>query len=111
MCRNSPRRQNEQWGIPVAGAALHANAVEEDVVDSAIIIGASNSSTTDKEITAAITCRVDLRHLDATMGRATLVATTLVGVAVIASALVSFVAPPGIKPNSALRQANLSVSP
>ena len=66
--------------------------------------GANNSSKTETK--TSITGWEDPPHLVVTTVRAALVATILVEVAVTESALPSFVAPPGIKPNRALRQAN-----
>ena len=83
-------------GSPVAGASLRADVVEVDVVDSTIIMGADNRNTIDMETTTTIACRGDLLHLDAIMAWAALVTE---------NALVSFVALPGTKPSSALRQA------
>ena len=74
------------------------------MVVSAITMGTDSSSII--ETTSTTTGREDPPHLVVTTVRAALVATLLVEVAETESALALFVAPPGIKPNNALRQIN-----
>ena len=104
MCKSLLRHQKQQWGSVVAEAALRADADVVDVGDSAITMEADNISIT--ETTAATIGREDPPYLVVTMVHAALLATILVEGTLTESALASFVAPPGIKPNSALRQDN-----
>ena len=89
-------------GSPVAGAALLVSAEGADVGDPAITMVANNNNIT--EITAATTCQEVPPHSVVTTVLAALAATILEEVVVTESALASFAALPGIKPNSALRQ-------
>ena len=109
MCRSLPRQQKQQLGSPVAGAALQADAVGADAGDPAVtMVAEDNNSIT--ETTAATTGREVPPHLVATTVLAALAATILVEVVVTESALASFAALPGIKPNSALRQVKPSLN-
>ena len=100
---NLPRQQKQQWGRPVAGAALKANAVEADAVDSAITMEADSSRTADRGATAAITSQVELLLTDVSMALAALVA-TMAEAGETENALVLCVALPGTKPSSALKR-------
>ncbi len=87
MCKNSLEQPKQQWGNLDVGALLRADAAVVDVVVTVITTGVDSNNATDRTTTIVITCRVDLQFFDATMARATLVA-TMEEVAVIASALV-----------------------
>ena len=100
--RNLPRQQKQQWGSPTAGAALQADAVEADAVDSAITMEEDNSRTSDRETTTATTGEVELLLTDVLMALAALVA-TMAEAGATENALVLFVALPGTKPSSALK--------
>ena len=95
-------------GSPGVGAALQADAVVADAGDPATTMGADNSSIT--ETTAATTCQEVPPHSVVTMVLAALAAAILAGGAVTESALASFAALPGIRPNSAVRQVKHSVN-
>ena len=101
--RNLPRQQKQQWGSSVAGATLHADAVEADAVDSAFTMEADSSRTTDRGTTAAITGQVELLLTDVSMALAALVA-TMAEAGVTENTLVLFVALPGTKPSNALKR-------
>ena len=73
-------------------------------MDSTIIMGADNNSTTYRETTATIIGQGDLLPLNVTMALSALVA-TMAEVVVKEIALVLFVALPGTKRSSALRHA------
>ena len=77
-------------------------------MDSIIITGADNNSTTDKATTATISGPVDLQLLDASMETAALVA-TMMEVAAMVGALVLYAVLPGTMPSNALRQIKASV--
>ena len=98
--RNSPRQQKQQWGSPVAGAALQADAVESDAVVSTITMEADNNRTTNRGTTTSITSQVELLHFDVKMVLAALVA-AMAEAGATENAFVLFVALPGTKPNSA----------
>ena len=103
VCRNLRQQQKQQWGRPVAGAAARADAVVADAGDSVV----ADSSIT-AEISAVIIGQADLLHM-AVLGLAALEAATLAGDVATGNAHVSYVAPPVIKPNSALRPAKSTI--
>ena len=108
MSRSLPQQQKQQWGSPVAEAALQANVVEADAVDSVITTEGESSLTADRETTTTTTGQRELLHMDASMALAALVA-TMVEAGAMESALALFAALPGIKPSTALKRVKASV--
>ena len=77
-------------------------------MDSLIITGANNSSTTDMANASTISRLVDLQLLDASMETAAFVA-TMEEVAAMVGELVLYAVLPGTRPSSALRQVKASM--
>jgi hypothetical protein len=100
--KNSPRQHKQQWGSPVAGATLQADAVEADAVVLAIKVEGLKTTAVQQTwgTTSAITCQVELLHLNVTMVLAAFVA-AIAEAGATENAHFLFVALTGTKPSSA----------